>query len=191
MAENETLDLWDRYSGRWKRLLGLVERSEPTDTIADEAVRCLYRTFKNLVELLPLKEMLQAASRGDRAAVDDVVRRCRKARDYAELIAQEAAVTNMPARLLEGVARGAVDEFLDQIGMKVLGDDHWPDLARFRVLRENVERLMRVDITRLARQVAAHPNEKPRMPAKSAEQHEQEQRDLLGMSLAAHSGTGG
>ncbi|HUU85713.1 MAG TPA: hypothetical protein VM243_19620 [Phycisphaerae bacterium] len=191
MAENETLDLWDRYSRRWQRLLESVESSEPAESIADEGVRCLYRTFKNLVELLPLEELLQAADRGDRAAVDDLVRRCSKARDYAELIGLEAAVTNVSARLLEGVARGAVDRFLDQIAMKVVGDGHWPDLARFRMLREQVQNLMRPGIARLAGQVAAHPNEKPRMPAKTAERHEREQRDLLGMSLAARSGTDG
>lgn len=27
MAENETLDLWDRHSGRWRRLLKKIESS--------------------------------------------------------------------------------------------------------------------------------------------------------------------
>lgn len=192
MAENETLDLWDhRHSGRWRRLLKFVERGEPAETIADEAEWCLYRTFKNLVELLPLKDLLLAANRGDRATVDDIVRRCPKARDYAELIAQQARIHSDPVRLLEGVADGTVDRFFDQIEMRVVGDDHWPDLVRFRMLREQVRNLMRVGIARLARQVAEHPHEKPRMPAKSAEQHEKEQRDLLGMSLTARSGTDG
>ena len=100
-------------------------------------------------------------------------------------------MTSMPVPLLEAVARAALDKFLDQIGMAVVGEGRWHDLDQFRVLREQVQHLTRGGIARLARQVAAQPNAKPRMPAKSAERHEKEQRDLLGMSLTRRSGTDG
>lgn len=190
MAENETLDLWDRHSGRWRHLLKRVERDEPADQIADDAVRCLYKTFKNLVELLPLGKLFDAAKLGP-DKVREVVRRCRKEGGYAELFAQQAAIHTDPVQIIEGVARATVDRFLDQIELKVVGDGHWPDMARFRIMRENVVMLMRDDLARLARKVADRPNEKPRMPARSADQKEKDQRDLLNLSLQRLSGTHG
>ncbi len=190
MAENETLDLWDRHSGRWRQMLKKIGNREPAEDIADEVVRCLHTTFKNLVELLPLEQLIDAANRDDHT-VHDVVRECRKGREYAELFDQLAAIHSDPAALIEGVARAAVDRFLDQIEMKVVGNGHWPDMARFRVMREDTMARIQEAVARLARQVAENPNEKPRMPARSAEQKEKDQRDLLNLSLQPRSGTHG
>ena len=114
MAENETLDLWDTHSGRWRQLLSKIENDEPVEKIADEVVRCLYTTFKHLVELLPLERLLEAARKGD-PTVRDVVRECREAREYAELFDQLVAIHCDPTALVEGVARAAVERFFEQI----------------------------------------------------------------------------
>ena len=66
--------------------------------------------------------------------------------------------------------------------------------AQVRIHRpgETVEMtLMRDDVARLARKVADRPSEKPRMPARSAEQKEKDQRDLQNESLLRRSGTHG
>lgn len=190
MAENETLDLWDRHSGRWQQLLKKIESNEPAGQIAYDAVQCLRKTFQNLAELLPVEQLLDAAKHG-RAEMREVVRRCHKGRDYAELFAQQAAIPTDPVQIIEGFAHAIVDRFFDQIELKVVGDDHWPNMTRFRTMRENVRTLMRNDVARLARKVADHPSEKPRMPARSADQKEKDQRDLLILSLARRSGTHG
>lgn len=190
MAENETLDLGDRHSGRWRLLLKRFESGEPAEHISGDTVRCLYKTFKNLAELLPLGELLAAARLGAEE-VREVVRRCRKGRDYAELFAQQAFIDSDPAQIIEGVARATVDRFLDQIELKVVGVGHWPDMKRFRIMRDNVITLICGDVTRLARKVAENPNEKPRMPARSADQKQKDQRDLLNQSLRPRSGTHG
>lgn len=96
MAENESLDLWDRHSGRWRQLLKKIHSHEPVEEIADEVVRCLYKTSQNLVELLPLHELLDATELGsDR--VCEVVRRCRKGRDY-DLAASTVSCVHYPVR---------------------------------------------------------------------------------------------
>jgi hypothetical protein len=190
MAENETLDLWDRHSGRWRQLLKKIDSKQPLEDIADEVVRCLYATFKHLVDLLPLERIIDAATRDDHA-IRDVVRECRKAHEYADLFVQVAAIHADPAALIGGVARAAVDRFLDQIEMKVVGDDHWPDMARFRVMRDDVMGRIKEAVARLASQVAKNPNEKPRMPARSAERKARDERDLLTLSLQHRSGTHG
>lgn len=190
MAENETLDLWDRQSARWQRWLKRIETGDPVEQIADEAMWCLCKTFQNLTEPLPVEQLLDAAMRDDQA-IHDVVRECRKARDYAEMFEQLAAIHSDPAALVEGVLRAIVERFFDQIEMKVVGNGHWPDMARFRIMRESVKTLMRDGVGRLARKIADHPNEKPRMPARSADQKEKDQRALQNQSLLPLSGTHG
>ena len=190
MAENETLDLWDRHSRRWQRMLRRIESDDPVERIADDAVWCLHKTFKNLVVLLPVERLLEAATDEDRT-IRDVARECRRGREYAELFAQQTAIHTDPVQIVEGVARATVDRFLDQIELKVVGEGHWPDMARFRIMRENVMTLMRDRVARLARKVADHPSEKPRMPARSADQKEKDQRDLQSQSLLPRSGTHG
>jgi len=191
MAENETLDLWNKQSRRWWQLLKKIESGEPAEEIADEAERCLSRTLKSLVELLPLGKMLEAATRGDKRALWAIVRERRWGRDYAELIAQQASIDSDPVRLLEGVLRGTADRFLDQIGVEVVGYNHSPNMGGFRFLREKVLTLMQPGIARLARQIAEHPGKKPRLPARSTAQRARDQRDLLSLSLAVRSGTDG
>lgn len=190
MAENESLDLRDRHSGRWQQLFKRIENDEPAEQIADAAVRCLYKTFKNLVELLPLPELLDAAKLGP-DKVREVVRRCRKGRDYAELFAQQAAIHTDPVQIVEGVARATTDRFFDLFRMEILGESHWPNIARLRVVCEDVTTLMNDGIASLARKIADRPNEKPRMPARSADQREKDQRDTLKLSLQPRSGTHG
>lgn len=191
MAENETLDLWDRHSGRWRQLYRKIDSKAPDEEIDREIERCLYSTFKNLPDLLPLRELLDAAERDDQT-IHDVVRECRKAREYAEYFDQLAAVHSDPTALVEGVACAVVERFLQQIGMKVVGNGHWPDMARFRVMCEDTMARIQKPVARLAKQVAANPNQKPRMPARSAKQKEQDQRDLLSLSLRQpRSGTHG
>ncbi len=148
------------------------------------------KTFQNLTEPLPVEQLLDAAKRDDQT-IHAVVRECRKARDYAEMFEQFAAIHSDPAALVEGVARATVERFFDQIELKVVGDDHWPDMTRFRIMRENVMTLICGDVTRLARTVADRPNEKPRMPGRSADQKEKDQRDLRNQSLLPRSGTHG
>ena len=157
---------------------------------SDEAMWCLRKTFQNLAELLPVEQLLDAAKR-DEQAIHDVVRECRETRDYAEIFEQLAPIHSDPASLVEGVARATVDRFLDQIQMTVVGEDHWPDMAGFREMREDVKAMMQPGIARLAIQIADHPNVKPRMPRRSADQKEKDQRDLLNLSLPRRSGTHG
>ncbi len=190
MAENETLDLTDRHSRRWRRVLKRIESDEPAEQIADDTLRCVYKTFQNLAEMLPLHALFNAAKIG-RDSVRELVPRCAEGRDYAELFAQQAEIHSDPASLVEGVARAIVDRFLDQIELRVVGKGHWPDMARFRILREDVTRLMRDGIARLARKVTDRPDEKPRMPRRSADRKEQDQRELLRLSLLPRSRTYG
>ena len=189
MAENETLDLWD--GRRWRKLFGKIESDRPAEEIVEEGERCLVSIFKTIVQLLPLGELLDAASRGDSVGVHDIVRRCYKAHEHAELLAQQAALYTDPERILEGFALAVMDGILDQFEMKLSEDGRWPEMVSFRTKRESLCEQMRECAARLGRKVADRPNEKPRMPRRSADQKEIDQRDLQKQSLLPRSGTHG
>ncbi len=189
MAENETLDLWD--GRRWRKLFGKIDSDQSAEEIVEEGERCLVSIFKSVVEFLPLGEFLDAASRGDRAGVRDIVRKCYRAREHAELLAQQAALDTDPERILEGFALAVMDGILDQFEMKLVEDGRWPEIVTFRTKRESLRELMQECAARLGKKVADRPNEKPRMPARSADQKEKDQRDLLNHSLLTRSGTHG
>ena len=65
MAENETLDLWDKQSARWRRLLKRIESDDPVEKITEEVMWCLCKTFQNLTDPLPVEQLLDAAKRDD------------------------------------------------------------------------------------------------------------------------------
>jgi hypothetical protein len=71
MAENEKLDLGFSCSSRWRKLRDSIRNEKSAAEVADEGVRCLARTFKNLQKLfeenngVPLKEVLMAATGQD------------------------------------------------------------------------------------------------------------------------------
>lgn len=182
MAENETLDLWD--GRRWRKFFGKIGSDRPAEEIVEEGERCFVSIFKTIVQRLPLGELLDAASRGDSVGVRDIVRRCpNKAHEHAELLAQQAALYTDPERILEGFALAVMDGILDQFEMKLSEDGRWPEMVTFRTKRESLSELMRECAARLGRKVADRPNEKPRMPPRSADRKEEDQRDLLLLSL--------
>ena len=196
MAENETLDLWGRHSGRWRRLLRKIEQDKSPAAIAKMAVRCLCKTYQNVIQLLsdqglPLSGLLNAAARND-GSLHEMVIRCRHGRDYAELLEQLATVHHDPGKLLRALLEGTADRFLDQIGVKLLGQAAWPDTARIRILVNDVPDAMRDDVARLADRLARQPDVKPRMPGRSTEQKDRDHAEVMRTSLLRdRSGTGG
>ena len=190
MAENETLDLRDRHSGRWRQLLRKIERGESLENISEEAVRCVYKTIQNLIDLfskqgLPLGKLLDAAERND-GSLHEMVRRCRKGRDYAELLEQLATIHHERGVLIRVMLSETLERFLDQMRHELLGRTHWPDTAR---LTSNVPESVGIDLDRLAERLAVTPDVKPRMPGRSVEQKNRDHADLMRTSVLSHAGT--
>ena len=180
MAENETLDFGHRNSGRWRALEKTIERGAKPEEVAGEFVRCLVNTVKRVVERVPLAELLDAAKRKDDHALANIVRyRCKDARDYAELLQQAACVDRDASSILDRFLRATVRAVLRRIEVRV----DWPTRARLRLARPAIESLMNGPIVALARKVAAHPDQKPSLPPRSAEQRQQDHEKLLLLSL--------
>jgi len=180
MAENETLDLDHRNSGRWRILQKTIEGGARPEEVAEELFRCLITAVKRVVERIPLAEFLDAAKRNDEDALANIVRyRCKDARDYAELLQQAACVNRDASSILDSFLRAIVRAMLRRIQVRV----DWPTSARLRLARPAIESLMNGPIVALVRKVAAHPDRKPSLPPRSAEQRQQDHEKLLLLSL--------
>jgi hypothetical protein len=183
MAENETLDLMHRNSGRWRQLCKRVAAAESDDRITGMAVGCLYKTFQKVCQLIALDDLLSAAA-GKDGHIWDIVRGCREGRDYAELFALEAKQGLDRQTIAENVVWATVYKFLDQIKMSVVPSETWPS---FRSLEEHCYQSLKQSlgprIRRLAQQIAQNPGKAPRMPPVSKDAKEKQHKSLLSTSL--------
>lgn len=180
MAENETLDLDHRNSGRWRVLQQMIERGATPEDVADEFYRCLVNTIKRVGERVPLAEFFDAVYRQDDDALANIVRyRCNEARDYAELLQQAASVDRDPSSIVDRFLRATVSAVLRRIEVRM----DWATCARLRLARAAIESLMNGRIVALARKVGAHPDRKPSLPPRSAEQRQLDHQRLLSLSL--------
>lgn len=182
MAENETLDLGHRNSGRWRRLLQRFRDGEHVDDIVRDATRCLTQSSKGLVKRLPLPELLEAVSRGPRE-VQAVVRKCAKWRHYAQLFEHSSHLTTNPQAVVAFVLRATLDEFLDQFGHELIGSQRYPTALSFRVFCDEIRSRTREDIVRLSQRICSDPQQPPRMPARSPQEKDREQQRLYSLSL--------
>ena len=182
MAENETLNLCDRYSGRWQALMKLITQQPSVDQVGKEAVRCLYSLVKSLYGLLPIADLLAAAA-GENGPVAEVVARCPRGRDYAQLVELQAGRGLSKEGIVTNVLTTTLETFSDQISLR-LGSESgpWTFSSCQRFMKEVMDR-SRDDIRSLAAKIAAKPSEVPRMPALTAAERVEKDRQLTNMSL--------
>ena len=182
MAENETLDLMGRNSGRWRDLYLLIAKGAGIDEIRDKAVRCLYTTYRKIYEDVPVGDLLRAAC-GEDGDVEQLARDCRKHTDYVGLFRLEASPGSARKEVARRVTEGIVDRFLDQIGMEMLLSQDTIDVHKLRVLFVSIKSTLADPIDRLSGQLARNPDAAPRRPAATKETRERQQKELLTTSL--------
>ncbi len=182
MAENETLNLKDRHSARWRALMKLVAQRPSVGEVREETVRCLYVAAKNLVELLPLGELLAAAA-GDNGPVAEIVARCSIGRDYAQLFERQADRRLTRKQVMRNVFVSALDTFFDQVSFRLAPAENPWTFSSLRNFFGQVKQEGMEDIRQLAAKVASNPHEAPKMPALSEAAKEQRRRQLTDMSL--------
>jgi hypothetical protein len=192
VAENETLDLGHARNGRWRKWRDSIMSKGSIKEIANEGVRCLARTFKNLQQIfenkngVPLKEVLNAATGSD-GDFDHIMRRSRFGRDYLQMFESQSNQGLDDRTILENILTLTTDRFLSQIHQDAVGTA-FDDARAFREFVSGVNEQMIDGIQRLAAQMADAPDCPLRMPEQSQEQKDQHQDALLGMSIAAPTG---
>jgi len=182
VAENETLDLMDRNSGRWRDLWRLISKGAPEAEIREKAITNLYTTFRKISEDIPVAELLSAAA-GEDGDLDELARDCRKHREYAQLFKLESAQGLDRQTVAENVALGVIDRFLDQIGMETMRGSNSFDLAELMDRFRGLKRSLNDPIRRFAHQLARSPDRAPRKPPVSKQAKAQRQKQLLTRSL--------
>lgn len=186
MAENETLDIYYRSSGRWRNAMKLIAAGVADERVAEDMVRNLYRTMQNLIKggLLPL-EALCAAATGQRDDIEELVRQS-ISKDYALLFMRNSFQNLDAKQVVQNVLFQTTDRFLDQIEHALIGKERFPNIPAFRRMRDEVTRLMQPGVEQLTDAVVASPSRPPRMPSLTIEQRQQEFTALLGMSILGH-----
>lgn len=193
MAENEKLDLGYYRSGRWQKWRDSIRAGKSAGELAEEAIRCLAQTFKNLQKLfeedngIPLKQVLLAAT-GKDGTFDEIMGQARFGRDYLQLFESQSG-QNLDGRTIAGnVMSLTVDRFMDQIGQELIGTNQFPDARSFREFCLSVKDEMIDGMQGLERQLVELPEVPVRMPSRTVAEKEQHQMDMLSMSIGANEG---
>ena len=182
MAENETLDLRHPNSRRWRHLCSLVRDRKPEQKIAEEAIDCLYQTWKRLSNLLPLRRLIDAAS-GDLGHFHRLVAECGRAREYAQLFQQQAGRGRSERQVVEAVLVATLHRFFDQIAIEAGGQEGGPDFNTIERIFERVEFLASQEIGHLANQIVENPHAPLKRPPKIRKLRKKENSDLIDISL--------
>ncbi|MDP6547124.1 MAG: hypothetical protein QGH60_24370 [Phycisphaerae bacterium] len=181
MAENESLDLGGRASQRWRKDVSVpIQTGKPDEVITQGIITSLYRTFKNVVGQIPLKDMLDAIEGGGDLSI--LVRRC-DGHEYAQLVSLHASMSYRGEELLQQVVWSTLDRFLDQIRIKAVGSDAWPDFNSFNDASRHWKAAVYDDVNDLAAKLWRQPDVKPRMPAVPRAAKQQAHGRLMKMSL--------
>jgi hypothetical protein len=177
MAENERLDVLKNR--RWLQLMGFIA-SNPRDVdIPRRLVKAMYRTLRNAGKQIPLTELLKAAS--GQLNFGDPVARCHH--DFAEMIERVAADTSgdQTATTGERFVEAVLDRYLDQIGLKVVGNNAFPTFDSFCLQANEWKRQIEPALRRLASNIEA--GRAPRVPAQPADVRAAEREELMTLSL--------
>ena len=193
MAENEKLDLGYPRSGRWRKLRESIRMGSSASEVAEETVRCLAQTLKNLRRLfeeknrVPLKQVLLAAT-GEDGDFDEIMRKARFGRDYLQLFQLQCDQGLDQHAVVENVLSLTVERFMGKIGQEIIGEERFPDARSFREFVLSVRDEMIDGMLALENQLVERPDGPIRMPGRTDIQEERHQFDLLNMSVGVQGG---
>ncbi|MGA2620408.1 MAG: hypothetical protein ABSF26_22535 [Thermoguttaceae bacterium] len=187
MAENESLDPDNPYGRRWAGVFGAVRKGAPFHKVVLRVRQALYRALA--------KALSQAAERGVTLQVlleqrnsPQALRRfirSTEGHEYIQRFAAVAAASSLSDN--EGLLRefvGAIWEAVsDHITVKVVRSDGPSSLNEMKDYLARAAQQIQPDVDLIARNLAANPSWKPRLPRGKNGQEAETTADLLSMSL--------
>ena len=178
MAENERLDVLK--NPRWLRVMRFIASAPQQGDIARRLTDAMYRTLRSVGKQIPVEELLKAASNRD-PGLSAAVAQCRH--DFAEMIERVAAesAADTPPSVAERYVDAILDRYLDQIGLKLVGQEPFPTFDSFCIQANEWKARIRPALKRLASNLES--GQAPRMPAQPAAVHAAEREELMALSL--------
>lgn len=178
MAENERLDVLK--NPRWLRVMRFIASGPNAGEIPRRLTEAMYRTLRSIGKQIPLQQLLRAAETGD-IVLSATVRQRRH--DFAEMIervAGERGFDGAPA-ITERYVEAILDRYLDQIGLRLVGEQPFPTFDSFCAQANEWKARMRPALKRLASKLES--GQAPRVPPQPAETRAAEREELLALSL--------
>jgi AcrR family transcriptional regulator len=191
MAENESLDIENRNSRRWRILREAIRAGADDDVVVRALLENLVQTLKKVVRQAPLAPLLQAMLNG--GDVLAILRGCRN-HEYAMMIANQFEPGLDAAAIVEHAIWFTVDRFLDQIALGthahpgVVPSEHWPDVVTYDLAQGAWRAAIYDDVRHLARTLADNPTRGPRLPSRTTEEKAHDLADLNSLSLLERPG---
>jgi hypothetical protein len=185
MAENESLDIESRQSRRWQHLRDAIRSGEADNEIERILLLNLFGAYKKVVRQIRLRPLLDALlTDGD---VRGVLRECEN-QEYAQLIANQSQPGMDASDIMAQALWATADRFLEQIGMDVVGSEHWPDWLGFDQACQSWRQGVFNGLLGLASKLAESPDQPPRLPARTPEEKKRDLEHLNSMSLLRRQG---
>ena len=178
MAENERLDVLK--NPRWLRVMRFIASSPQEVDVARKLAEAMYRTLRNVGKQIPLEELLNAAATRD-SGFPDAIAQCRH--DFAEMIERVAADSpaDAAASIAERYVDAVLDRYLDQIGLRLVGQEPFPTFDSFCAQVNVWKARIQPALKRLASNLEL--GQTPRVPAQPAAVRAAEREELMALSL--------
>jgi hypothetical protein len=178
MAENERLDVLK--NPRWLRVMRFIASGPQEADVARRLAEAMYRTLRNVGKQIPLEELLKAAATRQ-PDFPDAIAQCRH--DFAEMIERVAADSpaDAAASIAERYVDAVLDRYLDQIGLRLVGQEPFPTFDSFCAQANEWKARIRPALKRLASNLES--GQTPRVPAQPTAVRAAEREELMALSL--------
>jgi len=187
MAENESLDLSSPHARRWDAVRDAAGKGAPWERVASLASKKLYDALRRVVKQFKRNNVTVGdflRVRGAPRMSRDLLRKT-QGHPYAESLI--SVLNSMPSssetQCLEGWLRAVSERVFDQIGLKLLGTDHFPSTFECQRFFEQVSTKLEPDVKRIATRLVENPEWEPRRPSSRGVPKEDPTAEMLPMSV--------
>ena len=178
MAENERLDVLK--SQRWLRVMRHIASSPQEPDIVRRLTEAMYRTLRSVGKQIPLEDLLKAAANRRPGLSAEVALYHHDFAEMIERVTNELVADGAPT-IAQRYVDAIFDRYLDQIGLKLVGEGPFPTFDTFCARANTWKLRMEPALKRLASQLES--GHAPRVPAQPAAIRAAEREELMALSM--------
>ena len=178
MAENERLDVLK--NPRWLRVMRYIASNPQESDIARRLTEAMYRTLRSVGKQIPLEDILKAAASGRPGFSAEVALYHHDFAEMIELVAAGPAADGAPT-IAERFVDAIFDRYLDQIGLKLVGEGPFPTFDIFCTQVNEWKLQIKPALKQLASKLES--GQAPRVPAQPTAIRAAEREELMALSI--------